>query len=115
MNAAAHIGSSIRITGDITAEEPLTIAGQVVGTIAVTGHALTVTEAACIEADVIAHTIVVGGSVSGRLSADGRIVVQQSARVEGEVSAPTVSVDDGASVQGRLEIGGRRVSPALVA
>ena len=108
MNASAQIGSSIHIKGDIAAQEPLTIAGRVTGTIDVSGHALTVTKDANVTADVIAHTIVVGGHVNGRLNADGRIVVQQTATIEGDLSAPTVSVDDGALLQGRFEIAGRR-------
>ena len=108
MNAIAHIGSSIHITGDVAAQEPLTIAGHVTGTIDVSGHALTVQEHAQVKADVVAHTIVIGGHVNGRLNADGRIVVQQTATIEGDLSAPTVSVDDGALVQGHFEIAGRR-------
>jgi cytoskeletal protein CcmA (bactofilin family) len=108
MNPIAQIGPSIHINGDIAAQEPLMIAGHVTGTIDVTGHALTLTETSHIMADIIAHTIVIGGSVNGKLSADGRIVVRQDAMVEGEVSAPAVSVDDGALVQGRFEVVGRR-------
>jgi cytoskeletal protein CcmA (bactofilin family) len=108
MTGAAHIGPSIHIKGEVTAQEPLTIAGHVIGTIDVSGHPLTVTEAAQIDADVLAHTIIIGGSVNGRLSAEGRIVIQQTAMLNGEVSAPTVSVHDGALVQGKLEVAGRR-------
>ena len=51
MHVIAHIGKSIQIKGEVTAQEPLTIAGQVIGTIDVSGHPLTVTETATIEAD----------------------------------------------------------------
>jgi len=115
MNAAAHIGPSISITGEVFAEEPLTIAGQVTGNVAVIGHPLTIAEGATIAAEVVAHTIVVAGNVTGRLNADAKIVVQQSARVEGDVNAPALRVDDGASVEGRIEVTGRRLAPALVA
>jgi cytoskeletal protein CcmA (bactofilin family) len=108
MSSSAQIGPSIRIKGDIAAHEPLTIAGHVTGTIDVSGHALTLTEAAQVTADVIAHTIVIDGNVNGKLNADGRIVVRQTAKVEGDLSAPTVSVDEGAQVRGRFEIAGRR-------
>jgi cytoskeletal protein CcmA (bactofilin family) len=104
----AHIGPTIHITGDISAQEPLTIAGHVTGTIDVTGHALTLTEAAQVCATVIAHTIVINGSVSGQLNADGRIVIMPTATVEADLEAPTVSVADGAVVQGRFAIAGRQ-------
>ncbi len=108
MDAFAHIGPSICITGEVTAQEPLTIAGCVVGTIDVTGYALTVTEAARIDADVLAHTIIIGGNVNGKLNAADRIVLRRTAMVEGNVSAPAVAVDDGARMQGRMEVAGRR-------
>jgi cytoskeletal protein CcmA (bactofilin family) len=108
MDHVAHIGPSIHIKGEVTAQEPLTIDGHVTGTIEVNGHPLTVTEAAQIDADVIAHTIIVGGIINGRLNAEGRIVVQQTATLTGDVCAPAVMVHDGALVQGRLEIAGRR-------
>jgi cytoskeletal protein CcmA (bactofilin family) len=111
----AQIGPSIQIKGEISAQEPLIIAGHVEGIIDVSGHPLTVTEAARIDADVLAHTIIVGGSVNGRINAEGRIVVQQTATVTGDLSAPTVSVHDGALVQGRLEIAGRRKAAAAAA
>jgi cytoskeletal protein CcmA (bactofilin family) len=108
MDTVAHIGPSIHIKGEVTAQEPLTIAGHVIGTIDVSGHPLIVTELGHVAADIVAHTIVIGGNVNGRLIADGRIVVQQTATFEGDLEAPAISVDDGAMLQGRLEIVGRR-------
>ena len=68
----------------------------------------TVSEVAHIDADVVAHTIIISGKVNGRLTAEARIVVQQTANVEGDLSAPGVKVDDGALLHGRVEVAGRR-------
>jgi cytoskeletal protein CcmA (bactofilin family) len=108
MDAVAHIGPSICIKGEVTAREPLTISGRVEGTIEVTGHALTVAAGAHIDADILADTIVVGGEVNGALSAGARIVIGQTARVEGVLSAPRVSLADGAMLQGSVESTGER-------
>jgi cytoskeletal protein CcmA (bactofilin family) len=113
MDTVAHIGPSIHIKGEVRAQEPLTIAGHVDGIVDVSGHPLTVKEGAQIDAEVKAHTIVVAGNVNGKLSAEQRIVVQQSATLTGEVSAPSLTVHDGALVQGRLDIAGRRQPVAL--
>jgi cytoskeletal protein CcmA (bactofilin family) len=104
----AQIGPSIRIKGQVFAEEPLTIAGHVSGSIDASGHPVIVTDSGDVAADIIAHTIVIGGNVHGNLLANGRIVVNKTATIAGDLSAPAVSVDDGALVQGRLEIAGRR-------
>lgn len=108
MKDTTHIGPSIQITGQLTAAEPLTIEGQIKGTIDATGHALTLTEGARIDADVLAHTIIVGGSVNGTLSAEHAILVKQTATLTADLSAPALSVNDGALLQGRFEIAGRR-------
>jgi len=113
MPAVAYIGPSIHIKGEVRAQEPLTIAGQVSGIIDVSGHPLTVTEAARIDAEVTAHTIVIGGVVEGKMIAEERIVVQQTATLGGEVTAPALTVHDGASVQGRFDITGHRQPVAL--
>jgi cytoskeletal protein CcmA (bactofilin family) len=40
--------------------------------------------------------------------AGGRVIVHKTAVFDDDLSAPAVSVDEGALVQGRLEIAGRR-------
>lgn len=113
METTTQIGASIHIKGEVTAKEPLTVSGRVDGSIDVGGHQLIITEAGQIAADIVAHTIVVGGHVTGTLSADGSIIVQRTATIEGDLSAPSVSVDDGAQLQGRFEIGGKRAELSL--
>ena len=108
MNGVAHIGPSIHIKGQVSAQEPLTIAGHVVGSIDLTGHQLFVTDSGQIAADIVAHTIVIGGNVHGKVLADGRVIVNKTATVAGDISAPAVTVDDGALLHGRLDIAGRR-------
>ncbi len=113
MDIGAHIGPSIRIKGEVTAKEPLTIAGHVDGTIEVEGHPLTIAAGGAVTATMVAHTIVVGGSVSGSMSAVSRIVVSETAVIDGDLSAPAVSLADGAVVRGRVETSGRARPSAL--
>ncbi len=115
MDANAHIGRSIHIKGDVTAHEPLTIAGHVDGTIEVHGHALTVTPDGRITATVTADTIIVGGTVNGSLLAGARIVVRDTATIEGDLSAPAISVADGATLHGRVETAARAAKVLLLA
>jgi cytoskeletal protein CcmA (bactofilin family) len=112
MDAIARIGPSIHIKGDITASEPLTIDGRVEGTIDVAAHVVTLAEGGRLDAIVTAHTIVIGGAVHGSLAAGARIVVRETASIDGDLSAPAVSVAAGATVQGRVNADGRRASAA---
>ena len=108
MDVPAHIGASITLKGEITASEPLTIAGQVEGSVNVSGHALTIAAGSHISATVTADAIVVAGHVKGKLTAGTRIVLRETASVEGEAAAPLVSIADGAVVQGRIETSKKR-------
>jgi cytoskeletal protein CcmA (bactofilin family) len=113
MEATAQIGPSIRIKGNVSAQEPLTIAGEVVGSIDVSGYRLVLTEAARVDADILAHTVVIGGSLSGRLCAEGAVVVHPTATISGEMITPAMSVLDGAQLQGKFEVTGtKRTRPA---
>lgn len=111
MESVAKIGASIRIKGEVISREPLTIAGHVDGTIDVDGHPLTVEEGGLVAATITADSIFVAGQVNGSLIAAARIVVRNTASVEGDLSAPSISVADGALVHGRVETADRK--PAL--
>lgn len=113
MDATAQIGPSIRIKGEVTAREPLTIAGQVDGSVTVEGHAVTIAAGGQVTATVAADTIVVAGAVSGRLNAGARVVVRETASVDGDITAPSVSLADGATVHGRIETRERKPALAL--
>lgn len=103
MDIAARIGSSIRIKGEVHAAEPLVVAGHVDGAIEVKGHALTIDPGGSVEATIGADTIVVSGKASGLLTATSRVVIKETATIDGDVSAPIVSLADGATVTGRIE------------
>lgn len=103
MDQPSEIGASIVIKGEVIAREDLVVSGRVEGSIAVEGHALTVNAGAHLVADVDARAIDVRGHVSGTLCADELIALGPSARVEGEVSAPSLRMEDGAVLQGKGE------------
>lgn len=106
MQPTSIIGPSIVVIGEISADEPLTIAGRVEGTVTVNGHVLTIDGAGHANANVKADTIIVSGHAVGSLAATVRLVVQETAVIDGNLTAPLVSVADGAEVHGRVEVAG---------
>ena len=107
MNATAHIGPTISIKGQVISEEPLTIAGHVDGSVEVVGHALTIMDAGKVTATLLATTIVISGAVDGSLCANEKIVVGGTAVIKGDLTAPALSVADGAQVYGQIDVAGR--------
>jgi cytoskeletal protein CcmA (bactofilin family) len=103
MERPSEIGSSLVIKGEIIAGEDLVVSGRVEGSISVEGHLLTINAGAHLVADAEARAITVQGNVTGTLLAAGLISLGTSAHVEGEVSAPSLRMEDGAVLQGRGE------------
>jgi cytoskeletal protein CcmA (bactofilin family) len=108
MQHGAHIGPSVVVKGDVSAREPITIAGRVEGTIDVSGQIVTIESGSQVHADITAAGIVVGGTIKGTLVAEDRIELRGSAEIDGDLTAPRVAVADGAIVRGRVDIAGSR-------
>lgn len=100
---SAWIGKSVFIKGDVISAEDLTIDGRVEGTIALDGHCLTVGAGAAIQADLTAHTLIISGAVTGNVTATERIEIRETGSVEGDITAPRLTVRDGAVLRGRID------------
>ena len=102
--AAASIGPTIQINGDVTGNEDLTIDGQVEGTINLKENVLTVGKEGHVNATVNARTILVEGKVEGDLKGDEQVVVQRSGNVRGNIVAPRVTLEDGCKFKGSIDM-----------
>ena len=102
--ATATIGPSIRIDGDLAGEEDLIVEGRITGTVELKSNTLTIGSQGQVEARVYAHTILVEGTVNGDLYASERISIRQSARIEGNIYAPRISLEDGARFRGSIDM-----------
>ncbi len=97
------IGKGITITGSIQASEPVTIAGTVNGDVLASDYDVTVEAGARVDGAVTARSITVRGRSTGRLIAREMVRVQQSAAVRGDVAAPKLWLEDGATFNGSVE------------
>lgn len=101
----ATIGQSIEIRGEVTGDEDLVIQGHVDGSIELEEHAVTVGPDGEVKASILGRVITVEGRVEGDLSAGEQIILRSSARVEGDIEAPRVMLEDGARFRGSVEMG----------
>lgn len=103
--AAACISQGIRIKGELNGTEDLFVDGNVDGKISLGNATLTVGPNATVKAEISARDLVVRGRVEGKLTANERIQVWSTARVEGDMKAERISIEEGAELHGRLEAG----------
>jgi cytoskeletal protein CcmA (bactofilin family) len=108
MERPTEIGASTVIRGELMAREDIVVSGRVEGSIQSEGHRVTVNDGAEVKADILAREIVVAGRVEGALSAKQRIALSATANVDGELSAPAITIGDGASFRGKVETTGER-------
>lgn len=110
---AAVIGRSIRINGDLSGDEDLRIEGDVSGTVELKNSALTIGKEGKVKAGVYAKSIAVDGETKGDLYATERVSIHVNARVQGNIIAPKVSIEEGAHFKGSIEMDPDAVERAL--
>ena len=108
----ANIGKSIQIKGDLTGNEDLVIEGKVEGRIDLPNNQLTIGGEGEVKADLQAKSVVVVGHVTGNVQATERIEVQATGIVDGDVKAPRLIVQEGAVLNGSVEMGGAKPAPS---
>ena len=101
----ATMGQSIVFKGDLSGDEDLEIEGRVEGKIEFANHQLTIGANGRVQAEVHAKTILVIGQVVGNLTATERIEIQATGIVQGDIKAPRLSVQEGATLNGSIEMG----------
>lgn len=104
VEGSTHIGKSVSISGDLTGSEDLFLDGKFEGTITLTGGRLTIGPNAQVTADLNVRDIVVFGLIEGNIQATGRIELRQSAVVNGDIHAGRLSIEESATVRGRVEL-----------
>jgi cytoskeletal protein CcmA (bactofilin family) len=98
------IGRSVTIRGELSGKEDLYMDGTVEGTITLPGSRLTVGPNARVLADLAAQDVVIYGFVEGNIRATGRIELRESAVVKGDIAAERLSIEENASIKGRVEL-----------
>ncbi len=106
----ATIGQSIVFKGELTGDEDLEIDGRVEGTVDLKNHQLTIGANGNLKAEVTAKSIIVIGKVTGNLVAAERIEIQATGIVDGDVRAPRLNVQEGAVLNGRIDMSGGTTS-----
>ena len=99
----AFIGNDVEFKGIITYSGTIRIDGSLEGEIHTDGGLL-VGPKAVLKAKVTAGTIVCHGSVTGDIQAKNQIVLRAPAVVQGSLTTPVLSIEEGVVFNGTLEM-----------
>jgi len=97
------IDDRLTIAGDINTDGTIRIDGRVEGSLH-RADTLIVGAEGVVIGDVEAREVVIGGSLNGNLSVSGRVEVQASATVHGDIRAAAVLLQEGGTVHGHVSI-----------
>jgi len=101
----ATIGPSITVKGEVSGDEDLLIQGKVEGSINLKERAVTVGQDGHVKADIEGRVVSVQGKVEGNLLALEQVILTSSAKVQGDIKAPRVVLEDGATFRGMVDMG----------
>lgn len=113
MSDVTVIGRGTRIRGRVTSSgqgASLEIQGHVEGEVSVDGD-VTIDTQGLVGANVSARRLVVRGAVKGDLTGEEAVVLEEGARVVGDIRAPRVAIAPGALVRGYVQTGGASGAP----
>jgi cytoskeletal protein CcmA (bactofilin family) len=100
------IGPGMKVVGDCDSDGAIRVEGAVIGNIRA-GKAVVVGKDGVVEGDISTQDAVIAGSVKGVLRADSRLEVQASSRIEGEVIAARIQLEEGAILNGTVQMGSK--------
>jgi len=103
--ASACVSQGIKIKGEVTGTEDLFVDGKIEGKVELGNASLTIGPNAHVKADVAAREIIVRGRVEGKLEGTERIQVWHSARIDGDLKAEKIAIEEGAELHGKMEAG----------
>ena len=103
-NAAARIGKSVLIRGEVKGSEDLYVDGQIEGTIHLSESRLTIGPNATLTADVTARDVLVMGNIQGNVIASGRVELRAGSQVNGDIRAQRLAIEDNAIFRGKVDL-----------
>jgi cytoskeletal protein CcmA (bactofilin family) len=101
------IGPGMRVVGDIETDGTVRIEGSVEGNVRA-GKAVVIGKDGCVEGTVVTQDAVVSGRLNGTLTADSRLEVQSTSRIDGDVYARRMQLEEGAVLNGTLVMGDKK-------
>lgn len=97
------IGETVTIRGRVSSAENIFVQGAIEGPIAIPAHRLTIGRTGRVRGDVRAGEVAASGAVRGNLDARSRVALGASANVIGDIRAASLSIAEGAYLQGKVE------------
>lgn len=98
------LSPSIAVSGDISGSEDLMLDGNMDGSIDLPDNEVFIGPEGKVKANITALKVSVEGRLTGDIKSAERVVIKNSGRVEGNIVAPRVVLEDGCQFKGSVEM-----------
>lgn len=100
----AMIGQGISISGDVVADSNLKVEGRIEGRSVQSSHDIEIGESGKVRASIIAREVKIAGEVVGDVGGAEKVYISRTGRVQGNIVAPRVQLEDGALFRGSIDM-----------
>ena len=100
------VGPGMKVVGDCSSDGTIRIEGQVEGSVKA-AKSVVIGKEGVVLGDVVTQDAIVAGRVNGSVSAESRVELQTTCRVQGDIRSRRIKLDEGGQVDGQLHMGGR--------
>ncbi len=112
-STTSRIGRGVVIRGTIRGDGDLTVEGRVEGSLEVSGE-IEIGETGQVRAPISADRIVVRGAVAGDVRGTESVILEEGARVVGDLAAPSVGIRPGGLLRGYVSTTGKSAAAGAV-
>ena len=101
------IAAGATVAGTLRGEGIMQVEGTVEGEIDLKG-AVIVTPTGMVKGPVTADVVRIAGRIEGNGTAQERVLLQKTGSLEGDMSTPSLEVEDGGKINGRVTMPGKK-------
>lgn len=98
------VGPGMKIVGDCSSDGTIRVEGRVEGSVKA-GKSVVVGKDGKVKGDISTQDAIIAGEVNGSVTADSRVELQSTCRVQGDIRSRRVKLDEGGQVDGQLHMG----------
>jgi cytoskeletal protein CcmA (bactofilin family) len=106
----AFIDQGSEFSGRLRFSDTVRIDGKFDGEIS-SENTLIVGETGMIKATIQSNTVIISGEVEGDIIAPRQVVIHKEARVNGDIQTASLAVEEGAQINGQINMSGRASAP----
>jgi len=107
---STFLGHDAIFDGTINFKGTIRLDGKVTGKVVSDDGTVIIGERATVEAEIIVETVIIKGSINGKVQAKDRIEAYPPARILGELQAPTISINSGVLFNGTCSMENRVIT-----